>query len=312
MADSSSWPSPLLALQTAVGALDRHLVLEQRELARRREALAQLDAQIAKAVAATDGEDTADESSEGNSDSSDGDAVAVARSPSAPTIDLAREMEDDGDVETAAALCERVVAHRRKTYGADHPRTHAALRKLASLWHDAGRVAAARPLYRELHLRKSAELGAHHPRTLSALVDLAMALKDEGALEEAEGMLREALYGQLRARGRRHRETLGTVGNLADVLRAQGRYADATRIFGDALTIALDALGPAHMTTLVLGAKGARLRGERARSEGRAGDAAAAAEQLWQVVESMRHVLGDAHPQTRKYAGVLVEARGEG
>lgn len=107
------------------------------------------------------------------------------------------------------------------------------------------------------------------------------------------------------AGGRRHRETLCTVGNLADCLRAAGRTDDALAIFGNVLAEAAEALGMTDMTTLVLGAKGARLRHARAAADGRGSAASAAATQLEQVVLSMRRVLGPKHPQTCKYESVL-------
>ena len=244
-------------------------------------------------------------------DSSDGERAlgeersTSDRSPSVDVMDMARVMEDRADFETAATLCLEAYERRRSFLGEDHPRTQAALRKLASLKHDAGDVASAEPLYREVLRQRTAALGASHPRTLSASVDVAMALAELGELEEAEERLRLALHGQLSVIGRRHPETLWTIGNLADVLREQGRVADAIAIFGDVLRVAFDTLGKTHLTTLVLGAKAARLRYESAREAEDAEGARVASAQLWQVVQSMREALGRAHPQTVKYAAVV-------
>ena len=279
----------LTTLRRALSALDNHIELERKELKRRTAALEKIDAWM---------EHEAD-------DDASSDYGDTTRAEGAATLDLARVMEDRGDIETAAILCERVLEHRRSTLGCAHPRTQAAVRKLASLFHDKGDVAAAAPLYREVLLERSAGLGDRHPKTLSASVDVAMACADLGQLEEAESLLREALFGQLEVHGKSHLETLCTIGNLADVLRQGGRIAEAFDIFGDSLNVAQKLLGPYHMVTLVLGAKAARLRHEGGRAKGDENEAEAALVQLEQVVLCMKRALGEDHPQAKKYGEVL-------
>ena len=107
----------LTTLRRALSALDNHIELERKELKRRTAALEKIDAWM---------EHEADE--DASSDYGDTD-----RAEGAATLDLARVMEDRGDIETAAILCERVLEHRRSTLGSAHPRTQAAVRKLATL-----------------------------------------------------------------------------------------------------------------------------------------------------------------------------------
>ena len=289
-------------LKTALGALEVHLANEHSALSQHKARLQILDEMAIAAVASADVGTDDDESG-----SSDGEQEqqGIVRPPKQSIVEVVNGMEDAGEVETAAQLCFHIVRHRRSAHGDHHPRTQAALRKLASLTLDSGDAAGAEPLYLELLDEMIHQLGARHPRTLSAMVDLAMAQREVGKLEEVEGTLREALYWMLEVNGKRHRDTLGAIGNLADVLREQGRFSDATAMFGDALEVASEVLGQTHMTTLVLGAKAARLRTESAQSAARAEDTRQAAAQLETIVAVMQHALGDGHPQVRKYQGVL-------
>jgi len=277
--------SPQSSLRTALTSMEQHLANEDKELSQQKKRLEILEMQLAAAVASCDS----------------------CESPSA--MEVANALEDEGDIKAAAALCRYVVSHRESAYGARDPRAQEALRKLASLTHDSGDVKAAEPMYRELLSAFASTLGEKHQTTLRAMVDLAMAVRDLGDLEQAELLLRDALSGQLQLHGRRHRATLGTIGNLADVLREQGRFEDATAMFGSNLAIAVDALGMPHMTTLVLGAKAARLRHESATSAGHAEEARQAVEQMQTVVQAMEQALGPKHPQALKYTAVLAAMR---
>ena len=64
------------------------------------------------------------------SDSLDGESPPTALAMSNVSIDLARAMEDRGDMETASTLCQQVVEERRAALGSGHRRTQAAVRML--------------------------------------------------------------------------------------------------------------------------------------------------------------------------------------
>jgi tetratricopeptide (TPR) repeat protein len=222
--------------------------------------------------------------------------------------DLARAMEDRGDLDTAILLTQRLLS--RESLPNNHPRVISAKRKLASLLHDTGDLLAAEPLYREVLRTRCLQLGVQHPQTLGSSIDLAMVLRDQGKLQDAEPLLRAAMHSQLAVLGKEHCDVLCTIGNLADLLRESGQLDEAKRIFGDAAEAAARTLGGRHMTTLVLSAKKARLVHAVGSSFGEHVPSAmglmrAAEEQLNKTVSTMRSALGVRHPQTLKYTEVL-------
>ena len=220
------------------------------------------------------------------------------RSEDAKIYDLARLMEDRGDLQTAAFLCRQVCEHRGETLGEQAPQTVAAMRKLASLLMDTGELEEASALYHSVWRASCSQDGEAHPRTLSASADWAMCLVARGHLEAAAPILGKVMDAQRVLLGREHRDYLTTVGNLSDLQRQLGQLKQAESTLGDAVAVASRALGDTHQTTLVLEAKAARL--------GFAfGDTASAEATLRDVVLRMQRAIGRRHPQTIKYAGVL-------
>ena len=238
--------------------------------------------------------------------------VAAIDRREAMKLDLVRALEDRHDLETARLLCQRVVTFYRSIHGSRDPKTLAALKKLASLFHDTQHLSEAEPLYREVLAARRAELGSTHPKSVGAAVDLAMCLRDSGHLDAAEPILTQAVVLQAQALGDAHPDTLTTRGNLADVFRERGRLLEASSLLRGACRIAHESLGELHMVSLVLEAKAARVAHCRALLQRRvAGPAAAAAAAaaaaeaaavaaLDGVVIRMSQALGDHHPQTLK------------
>jgi tetratricopeptide (TPR) repeat protein len=71
--------------------------------------------------------------------------------------DLARVLQDQGDLAAARPLYERALAIREKALGPEHPRMATSLNSLASVLRDQGDLAAARPLCeRALAIREKA------------------------------------------------------------------------------------------------------------------------------------------------------------
>ncbi len=98
--------------------------------------------------------------------------------------------------------------------------------------------------------------------------------------------------------GPRHPYTLNSTGNLVDVLRMQGKLQEAREAMTleneDAVIVTREILGPKHMMTLVMEARDARLR------------IAESISSVKGVVERMTSVLGEGHPQTKRYQHHLI------
>ena len=227
-------------------------------------------------------------------------APSSSSSADAEIYDLARVMEDRGDLGTAAFLCRQVVNHRARELGELAPATLGATRKLASLLMDLGQIDEAAPLYFDVWRGHRTSFGPKHPAVLSAAADCAMALREKGKIGAAEALLRQVVTSQGKILGPNHRDSLTSVGNLADLLREQGQLEEADEVLGDSIATATQALGSHHQTTLILQAKAARLH----HAFGGA-DAALAEAALEDVVQRMATCMGSRHPQFIKYHHVL-------
>ena len=94
---------------------------------------------------------------------------------------LARLLQDQGDLAGARPLFERALAIREKALGPEHPDTATSLNNLAVLLQAQGDLAGARPLYeRALAIREKA-LGPEHPDTILTRDNLANLRRADGA-----------------------------------------------------------------------------------------------------------------------------------
>jgi serine/threonine protein kinase len=86
---------------------------------------------------------------------------------------------------------ERPLAGRRRTLGADHPRTLVSLHNLAALYEACGRYAEAGPLFLEAVSGARRTFGLTHPTTQTFLFNAAVLYEQAGKPDKAEHLWRE-------------------------------------------------------------------------------------------------------------------------
>jgi tetratricopeptide (TPR) repeat protein len=162
---------------------------------------------------------------------------------------LARLLQDQGDLAAARPLYERALAIYVKALGPKHPDTATSLGNLGRLLQDQGDLAAARPLLeRTLAIREKA-LGPEHPATATALQSLALLLAEQGDVAAAQPLYERALAIYVKARGPEHLDTATGLSGLALLLQDQGDLAAARPLLERVLAIREKALGPEHPDT---------------------------------------------------------------
>jgi len=162
---------------------------------------------------------------------------------------LALLLQEQGDLADARPLFERALAVHEKMLGPEHPHTVLSLNNLAALLQDQGDLAGARPLFeRALALREKV-LGPEHPGTASSLNNLAFLLQDQGDLARARPLFRRALAIHEKVLGPAHPHTALSLNNLAVLLQEKGDLAEARPLHERALAIREKVLGPEHPDT---------------------------------------------------------------
>ena len=170
----------------------------------------------------------------------------------APSLNnLARLLQDQGDLAAARPLYERALAIREKLLGPEHPDTAMSLNNLATLLEAQGDLAAARPLYERALAIREKLLGPEHPDTAMSLNNLATLLEAQGDLAAARPLYERALAIREKLLGPEHPDTAMSLDNLALLLEAQGDFDRARPLYERALAIRESVLGPEHPDTAV-------------------------------------------------------------
>lgn len=146
-------------------------------------------------------------------------ALSMLRGAGAPPLEIAKAMDDLGDVYGLLGRFDEGERLQRDALG------------LIEM--DRGRAAEAVPDYGRI------------------FSDLGNLLADAGRLPEAEAALRRALEIIRRQAGDSHPNVAATTGNLATVLKSQSRYAEAEKLLLDSLQAEERHFGPSHPQTAV-------------------------------------------------------------
>ncbi|GAA1996871.1 FxSxx-COOH system tetratricopeptide repeat protein [Catenulispora subtropica] len=233
---------------------------------------------------------------------------AAGPEAAAATERLAQAWYRLGDHRRAAGLDVSVLEERRRSDGADAPRTLRAEHNLAiDRWAAAqadGDRAAATALLEDVVRRRTRILGDHHPDTLRSVHNLALARRAAGAFAEALELDETCRTHFAEALGPDHPDTLRSALAAALDLRALARHPEALKLEEETHDRLNRTLGPDHPDTL-------RSAYGLAVSLHHTGDTDRAREFAEAAHAGRRKILGDEHPDTLRTVLLLSQLRVE-
>ena len=142
--------------------------------------------------------------------------------------DLALDVADGGDLNTAVPLMQRAVAMQRELRGGEpHPDLAEALNDMGILLWRSGDLDGAEKFYREALAMNRRLLGDKHPEIANGLENLAMSLQDKGDLAGAETLYRQSLEMHRELLGENHPTVGRTQMNLASLQYDRGDTKEA-------------------------------------------------------------------------------------
>jgi tetratricopeptide (TPR) repeat protein len=217
-----------------------------------------------------------------------------------------------GKFEDAGALCAAMLQQARRTLGAEHPDTLAAMRQMVDVLLHFGPQAAtpngmdAFQLGQETLALSQRSFGREHRGTLESMNHMSQLLRKRGRLNEADLMCQDILTISRRVLGPDDPFTIGMVEDLAEVLRNRGDLNDAAELLEEALEGQRRILGSKDPDTL-------RTIGQLAEAKielGKFDDACKLAEEL---LDTSAQLFGATHPRTFECKQLLAFAlRGQG
>jgi CHAT domain-containing protein/Tfp pilus assembly protein PilF len=148
-----------------------------------------------------------------------------------------------GKFNEALPLAQRVLAHREKVLGAEHPDVGAALNFLAGVHFDRGEFKAAEPLYlRALAIREKA-FGKEHLDVSETVNDLAVTYLNLGDYDRALPLYQRALDIYTKLLGPDNPQIAHALSNLAGPYHHKGDYTRAESLYRRALALREKSLG---------------------------------------------------------------------
>jgi tetratricopeptide (TPR) repeat protein len=152
--------------------------------------------------------------------------------------DLAKVVEQSGDIDKAIPLMERAVSLHRSLHGTDpYPAFAEAVNDLGYLKEQQGDHRAAQALFMEALQMKRRLFGEKHPEVAAGLANLGIVANDEGDFARAEMLYRQALAMQRELLGENHPDVADTLNNLAFVQADRGDLPGAVSSEREALQI---------------------------------------------------------------------------
>jgi serine/threonine-protein kinase len=161
----------------------------------------------------------------------------------------------------AESLYTEALALRRRTLGADEPRTLNTQQSLGGVLLQRGEPRRAQALLEDAVLRATRRLDPDHLYAASALTKLSLALSALGAHDSARHAGADAVARFRRRMGEEHPATFTAMANLGRVLAAAGDTAAAVTWLDRAWQGQRRALAPGHPTAAATQAALTRLRG---------------------------------------------------
>lgn len=160
----------------------------------------------------------------------------------------------DGRYGKAETLYPKVVQHREKVLGPEHPDTLGSINDLGLALSKQGKYKNAENTHqRALRARKKV-LGLEHPDTIDSINNFGLALFKQGKYRNAENVFRRALRGREKVLGPEHPGTVTNVNNLGILYSKLGKYEEAETMHRRALNGNEKVLLPTHPMTLICAA----------------------------------------------------------
>ena len=227
---------------------------------------------------------------------------------------IANYLLESGSLGAARELQRQIAAAREQLLGAEHPGTLAARIDLADYTGLAGDAAAARDQFAELLPVTAQVLGAGDPHVLIARMSAFRWAVDAGDATAID-LLAEELTVLERVLGAQHPTTLLALFHLARLTGFPGGAAAAARDqFAELLPVMEQVLGPQHRITLFSRSWLAHWTGqamdELDKATGRTAYAAAARDQLSELVPALEQNLGSDHRETLAHRAQLARWTG--
>lgn len=164
--------------------------------------------------------------------------------------DLARAVDDGGNLAAAIPLMERAVAMQRALRGTEpHPDLAEVLNDMGLLLYEKGDSSGAEKFYRESLAMNRRLLGDKHPEIATGLENVAMTAQDRGDLAGAEKLYRQSLEMRRELLGPDHPEVGRTLANLASLQSDRGETSEALANMRRVLATYRKAYPPDHPET---------------------------------------------------------------
>jgi tetratricopeptide (TPR) repeat protein len=164
--------------------------------------------------------------------------------------DLARAVDDGGNLAAAIPLMERAVAMQRELRGTEpHPDLAEVLNDMGLLLYEKGDSSGAEKFYRESLAMNRRLLGDKHPEIANGLENVAMTEQDRGDLAGAEKLYRQSLEMRRELLGPDHPEVGRTLANLASLQSDRGETSEALSNMRQVLATYRKAYPPDHPET---------------------------------------------------------------
>lgn len=203
-----------------------------------------------------------------------------------------------GENDSALAHIDAVYGTLADALPGDHTRVLGARADRASILGAAGQREQSLSEWQELLAIREASFGPMHPDTRTVLNNLADAYAWLDRHEEALELFRESHRREAEVMGEDHPYALLAAHNEAAVLRSLERFAEAEALQRGTVERAVLALPADHWQLAIMQS----MHGELLKAIGHTEEARAVLEA---GVPVLRETLGDSHPQTERYAGVL-------
>jgi len=156
----------------------------------------------------------------------------------------------EGHHRKAEEIHREVLATRRETLGAEHPKTLDSMTFLASSLGGQKKFVDMEAEYVSIIHIETKTLGPHHPNTLDSMHGIARALCGQKQHAKAESIHRAIIAIRQEISGPEHPHTLTSIHNLAGALRDQGKHDESRALYHQLLEIEKRTIGPEHPWTL--------------------------------------------------------------
>jgi tetratricopeptide (TPR) repeat protein len=152
--------------------------------------------------------------------------------------ELAKELDQEGDLKAAIAMMQDALGMERKLHGSEpHPNLSEATNDLGLLLEENGDYDRAAALFSQSLAMNRRLYPAKHPETANSLNNLGGVLQDKGDLVGAESAYREALRMQRDLVGDVHPAIALLLNNLASVDGDRGDFVGAARLENQSLAV---------------------------------------------------------------------------